>query len=104
NTQPGDQPIVVRNSQQNSQHDDPLKGSSVLETFVSLCEWFPDSGVGNRKKHSTPVLLRGPMEFRFFVLDPVVSFVVILLQFPVDFRGPSHNTDASVGGSLLGRK
>ena len=44
------------------------------------------------------------MEFRFFVLDPVVSFVVILLQFPVDFRGPSHNTDASVGGSLLGRK
>src|SRR5437879_12536413 len=24
----------------------------------------------------------------------VVSFVVILLQFPVDLRGPSHNTDA----------
>src|SRR5437867_12697379 len=24
----------------------------------------------------------------------VVSFVVILLQFPVDLRGPTHNTDA----------
>ena len=23
-----------------------------------------------------------------------VSFVVILLQFPVDLRGPTHNTDA----------
>jgi len=24
----------------------------------------------------------------------VVSFVVILLRFPVDLRGPTHNTDA----------
>jgi len=29
-----------------------------------------------------------------FVLNSVVSFVVILLQFPVDLRGPIHNTDA----------
>jgi hypothetical protein len=27
-------------------------------------------------------------------LQGVVSFVVILLQFPVDLRGPTHNTDA----------
>src|SRR5712691_5790369 len=31
----------------------------------------------------------------------VVSFVVILLQFPVDLRDPSHNTDAQNIASLL---
>lgn len=35
------------------------------------------------------------MSFRvLFVLSLVVSFVVIMLQFPVDLWGPSHNTDA----------
>ena len=28
------------------------------------------------------------------MLNSVVSFVVIPLQFPVDLRGPTHNTDA----------
>jgi hypothetical protein len=30
-----------------------------------------------------------------------VSLVVILLRFPVDLRGPSHNTDAQNIASLL---
>ena len=30
-----------------------------------------------------------------------MSFVVILLLFPVDLRGPSHNTDAQNTASLL---
>jgi hypothetical protein len=30
----------------------------------------------------------------FISRNTVVSFVVILLQFPVDLRGPTHNTDA----------
>src|SRR5712691_8439274 len=31
----------------------------------------------------------------------VVSSVVILLRFPVDLRGPSHNTDAQIIAQLL---
>jgi len=37
-------------------------------------------------------LIKGPIGFS--VLNSVVSFVVILLQFPVDLRVPTHNTDA----------
>ena len=48
------------------------------------------SGLHNKK--STPWFAQGADTF--FVLNRVVSFVVILLQFPVDLRGPTHNTDA----------
>jgi len=55
------------------------------ETVVSCCESIPEKTTG-------PWLTQGAGAF--FVLNSVVSFVVILLQFPVDLRGPTHNTDA----------
>ncbi len=45
------------------------------------------TGVGSRQQEIDPLICSGG-------LNSVVSFVVILLQFPVDLRGPSHNTDA----------
>jgi len=41
---------------------------------------------------STPWFRQGADTF--LVLNSVVSFVVILVQFPVDLRGSTHNTDA----------
>ena len=55
---------------------------------------FQARGASVVKKSRPPDLLRGPIgSCVFFVLNSVVSFVVILLRFPVDLRGPSHNTD-----------
>src|SRR6266516_6421402 len=72
-----------------------FRGLHVWEPVVSCCECFPGSRGERRKKSRPPHLLKGPMDFHyFFVLNCVVSFVVILLRFPVDLRGPSHNTDA----------
>jgi len=56
---------------------------------------FWTHGASVVKKSRPPDSLKGSTGFRvFFVLNSVVSFVVILLQFPVDLRGPTHNTDA----------
>ena len=55
--------------------------------------------VSHSSFRSSPIL--GPLIcsggrwiFTFCRAQTVVSFVVILLQFPVDLRGPTHNTDA----------
>jgi len=63
---------------------------------------FPIQVSGAVPKNRPPDLLRGPTILRvFFVLHRVVSFGVILLRFPVDLRGPSHNTDAQNIAKLL---
>src|SRR5260370_39583887 len=57
--------------------------------IVTCCERFPDSGV----EKSRPLICLGAGVF--FMLNRVVSSVVILLRFPVHGRGRIYNTDAS---------
>ncbi len=72
-----------------------FRGSSACEPVVSRCEWFPSSRGERRQEKSPPRFAQGVDWFScFFVLNCVVSSVVILLRFPVDLRGLSHNTDA----------
>ena len=65
-----------------------------MPPWVNPLEWAAAVVRNLQAQYPTGVGSRQHWFSCFFVLNSVVSFVVILLQFPVDLRGPSHNTDA----------